>query len=314
MSSGPRVYAVYDSHHVLLHDERHMHVIYEAIDLTAIDEASTSESRRRQARRQKIRDTTAKYRAILTNLASGRESEKYAKDQARVARMFESVPGKDGSGKDGSRYSGSIGRMRTQNLSQGPLCRRYRALGPLPGPDRGDLRGLRPAGRALAATLRGIAVPDPRSFIGVRRGYLAIRARHGAQLPEDGARYDERYDPIAASDAAARHLQDNYELLRTWPLAVTAYNHGANGMRRAVRLLGTRDLGTISERYRSRTFGFASRNFYSEFIAAVRSMRIATSTSPASSPLPPWSSRPSWPRGTYRSASSPARLRRRSTS
>ena len=34
------------------------------------------------------------------------------------------------------------------------------------------------------------------------------------------------------------------------------------------RKLGTRDIGSIARRYRSRTFGFASRNFYAEFLAA----------------------------------------------
>lgn len=99
-------------------------------------------------------------------------------------------------------------------------------------------------------------------------------------MPSTGRRYmrvtrlvDERKDPMEATRAAARLLQNNYRQLRTWPLAVTAYNHGAAGMRRAVRRVGTRDIATIIRRYRSRTFKFASKNFYAEFIAAVHIMR-----------------------------------------
>ena len=84
---------------------------------------------------------------------------------------------------------------------------------------------------------------------------------------------DERRDPLEATRAAARLLQDNYRELGTWPLAVTAYNHGRAGMRRAVRRLGTRDIVTIIARYRGRTFKFASKNFYAEFLAAVHVMR-----------------------------------------
>ena len=84
---------------------------------------------------------------------------------------------------------------------------------------------------------------------------------------------DERRDPLEATRAAARLLQDNYRELGTWPLAVTAYNHGRAGMRRAVRRLGTRDIVTIIRRYRARTFKFASKNFYAEFLAAVHVMR-----------------------------------------
>ena len=41
-------------------------------------------------------------------------------------------------------------------------------------------------------------------------------------------------------------------------------------MRRAARKLGTQDIAVITHQYKSRTFGFASRNFYSEFLAALR--------------------------------------------
>ena len=44
---------------------------------------------------------------------------------------------------------------------------------------------------------------------------------------------DERLDPFKATDAAARLLRDNYKRLGAWPLAITAYNHGATGMARA---------------------------------------------------------------------------------
>ncbi len=80
---------------------------------------------------------------------------------------------------------------------------------------------------------------------------------------------DERRDPFLSSDAAARLLQDNYAVIQSWPLAITAYNHGLSGMRRVVRRQKTDDIGVIVESYTSRTFGFASRNFYVAFLAAV---------------------------------------------
>jgi membrane-bound lytic murein transglycosylase D len=42
---------------------------------------------------------------------------------------------------------------------------------------------------------------------------------------------DQRMDPIIASDAAARLLSLNFEKLQSWPLAITAYNHGLSGMK-----------------------------------------------------------------------------------
>jgi len=94
-------------------------------------------------------------------------------------------------------------------------------------------------------------------------------------MPGTGKRFlridravDERYDPWRSSEAAAALLRENYRITGAWPLAVTAYNHGAGGMMRAVKQLGTRDISVIIDRYQSESFGFASRNFYTEFLAA----------------------------------------------
>ncbi|MGE4560072.1 MAG: transglycosylase SLT domain-containing protein [Desulfobulbus sp.] len=79
---------------------------------------------------------------------------------------------------------------------------------------------------------------------------------------------DERYDPYLATDAAARLLQDNYRVLGSWPLALTAYNYGRAGMLRAVRDHGNYERIFLS--YEQGYFKFAARNFYSEFVAATR--------------------------------------------
>ena len=80
---------------------------------------------------------------------------------------------------------------------------------------------------------------------------------------------DERLDPYKASVAAANFMQQNFSVVQSWALAVTAYNHGAAGMLRAKQQLGTDDIGEIIQRYESKTFGFASRNFYACFLAAL---------------------------------------------
>lgn len=80
---------------------------------------------------------------------------------------------------------------------------------------------------------------------------------------------DERLDPMKATRGAARLLRDNYRALGSWPLAITAYNHGRAGMLKAKNGHGD-DLTTIINGYRGRLFGYASMNFYAEFVAAVQ--------------------------------------------
>jgi membrane-bound lytic murein transglycosylase D len=79
---------------------------------------------------------------------------------------------------------------------------------------------------------------------------------------------DERRDPLLSADAAARLLKHNFEVTGNWPLAVTAYNHGLLSIRKAMEQLNTDDLMQIIRFYEHKPFGFASKNFYAEFLAA----------------------------------------------
>jgi len=79
---------------------------------------------------------------------------------------------------------------------------------------------------------------------------------------------DERRDPILSTVAAAKLLKLNFKALQSWPLAITAYNHGTQGMKNAKKRYGVNIVDVING-YRSRSFGFASKNFYAEFLAAL---------------------------------------------
>jgi membrane-bound lytic murein transglycosylase D len=80
---------------------------------------------------------------------------------------------------------------------------------------------------------------------------------------------DERMDPFIATEGAARLLKANYQTTGTWPLALTSYNHGVGGMVRATKAVGTKDIDVIVQKYKGAAFGFASRNFYASFLAAL---------------------------------------------
>ena len=79
---------------------------------------------------------------------------------------------------------------------------------------------------------------------------------------------DERNDPFSATRAAGRLLAYNYSITGNWPMAITAYNHGLGGVRRAMKQYGDESYTDILRNYNGRTFGFASRNFYVAFLAA----------------------------------------------
>jgi membrane-bound lytic murein transglycosylase D len=87
------------------------------------------------------------------------------------------------------------------------------------------------------------------------------------------AKVDERKHPYKSTVAATAYLRDAHDKLESWPLAITSYNYGINGTRRAVANVGSHHLDDVLEQHSSPLFGFASRNFYAQFLAALHVAR-----------------------------------------
>jgi len=100
-------------------------------------------------------------------------------------------------------------------------------------------------------------------------GIWQIMPSIGRKLLHINNYIDERNSPLKATTAAAKLLKQNYQILKTWPLALTAYNHGPGGLIRAQKKLKTNDIAKIVDDYSSSSFGFASSNFYCSFLAAL---------------------------------------------
>lgn len=81
---------------------------------------------------------------------------------------------------------------------------------------------------------------------------------------------DERRSPLKSTHAAARLLKENHMILsRQWPLAITAYNHGPGGVRKATKVVGSTDIAKILGKYKTKAFGFAGTNYFPSFLAAL---------------------------------------------
>ena len=123
--------------------------------------------------------------------------------------------------------------------------------------------------------------PEAYSRVGAA-GMWQIMPRTARELGlELNATMDERLDPEAASWAAARYLKGSKKNLTVaarskkanvsdselTPFVITSYNYGVNGMRRAIKKLGP-DFLTVLNRYRTKKFRVAVKNFYAGFLAA----------------------------------------------
>jgi membrane-bound lytic murein transglycosylase D len=83
---------------------------------------------------------------------------------------------------------------------------------------------------------------------------------------------DLRHSFAIATDVALDELSKNYDLLKRWPLAITAYNSGRHRVARVVDKIGTRDFCSFLKNHEDPAFGFDGQNFYAELLAIRRVM------------------------------------------
>ena len=249
-----RIYTEVGTDGGLLHDSRDLAVVYEVVSLP--------DGLSRRSRERYTENRKKKYRAILQKLGRG-VRQGLSDEEDRVLRLFPAnVSSK--TLRDASR------RIRFQ-LGQ---ANKFRAGLIRAGAYKDHIEktlddmGL-PRRIAALPHVESSYTPHAYSSVGAA-GLWQFTRSTGRRFMRLDHVVDERLDPYIATVAAARLLEQNRRVTGSWPLAITAYNHGASGMRRAARKLGTRDITRVVREYRSRTFGFASRNFYVEFLAAAR--------------------------------------------
>jgi membrane-bound lytic murein transglycosylase D len=254
-----RVYTEVTTDQGLLHDDWNLGLVYEVL---RFDPAASPAQRERR-----VAEAKARYTGLLKRFAAGSTDNLTAHEQ-RILHAF-------GPGATPRDFRDAIDRIRFQ---LGQADRFHEGL-------------IRAAAweKEIARTLTQHGVPaEIAALPHVESSFnLAAYSKVGAAglwqfMPSTARRFmrvdrvvDERLDPYSATEAAANLMLYNYRLLGTWPLAVTAYNHGPGGLRRAQDELGTSDIAVIVKRYQGATFGFASRNFYVAFLAALEVDRNA---------------------------------------
>jgi len=247
-----RVFAEVPSTQALVHDNRYLGVVYEVVE---IPPGSTYRQQRRLSER--IRN---KYRDLLTRIADGNRQSLSAEEKRVLSLWPDNVTNDElRQASRRVRFQGGLSDRFVEGLVRSGSWRDYID------------------GQLNAAGVPGqlVALPHVESSFNPRAGSSAGAVGLWQFTRPTGRRFmqidhvvDERRDPFRSSDAAAQLLSYNYSVLNSWPLAITAYNHGVAGMRRAVKQMGTDDIESIVHNYSGKRFGFASRNFYVAFLAA----------------------------------------------
>lgn len=258
------IFTEHSTHQVVLHDALHLDKIYKVLDFRR--EAAGMDAVELERLKREVTDLELeRIRLTLLRLhALGSDPQGLDAEEARLYALHADDPSSD-------RFLEAAGPKRLR--AQRGLRERF-------------AEGIRESRRWLPEmerTFRDAGLPIELTRLPLIESCFNVNAysKAGAAgiwqfIPSTGRRFmridslvDERRDPLAATRAAARYLGILYDELGSWPLAITSYNHGPAGIARAVTEVGSRDIDVIIREYRGDAFGFASRNFYAEFLAAL---------------------------------------------
>lgn len=246
------IFTRYTTDQGVLHDNRNLGVVYEHIDFAA-GQDRRGRQRKTAARREQLQ-------TILRSLATGKR-DNLNDDEARVLALWPADVSNQTLTKavQQIRYQqGLRDRFRAGLIRAGQwrdfINSEFQSLGV-------------PIEMAALPHVESSYNPAARSNVGAS-GIWQFTRSTGQRFMRVDHILDERNDPYAATSAAGKLLAYNYSITGNWPMAVTAYNHGLAGVRRAMRQHGDTAYVDILRNYKGRTFGFASRNFYVAFLAA----------------------------------------------
>jgi membrane-bound lytic murein transglycosylase D len=248
-----RVYSEVDTNGGFLHDQYNLGVVYETLHFAPNTPPHERERIVDQAR--------SRYAAALRRIAAAKDGPLADEDQ-HIKDMWgaEGTPSRLLEAIDDIRFQlGQADRFREGLVRSGAwethIAETLANLG-------------LPAELAVLPHVESSFNPAAYSKVGAAGLWQFMRSTGRRYMRIDNA-VDDRLDPFRSTEAAAQLLAYNYRILGTWPLALTAYNHGAAGVRHAKDTLGTDDIVKIVRNYNGKTFGFASRNFYVSFLAAL---------------------------------------------
>jgi len=260
-----RIYTEFGSHKKVIHDSLHPHIIYDVVDVSDILAQPTRAAWLNTVKAQKVvSQRVADIRQKLRRMAK-KKPEAMTQEELGWLAQFEEIRGNRSkiilTAAQNIRVQTGQKDFFEKGLS---LSGRY-------------LEGMEQIFRAQGLPVELTRLPFVESSFVIGATSKVGAAGIWQFMPGIGRRFmlvtdkiDERRNPWKATEAAAKLLKENHLILhKKWGLALTAYNHGPGGVRRAMQALGTKDIAKIVKSYRSRNFDFASANFYTCFLAAL---------------------------------------------
>lgn len=276
------IYSKYTTDQGLIHDSVYVDLIYEILDFTAISmRANLNPFQKEKLKKKMIKDSKNRVKEILTKLSKMKEMPLLSDAEKKVWNYFVNLKKYDSEKTEfTSAQIKEISKEIKETLGRGrlrfQLGQRDRMVQAIyfSGRYLEDFEKVFKENNLPMELTRLVFVESSfnvlaRSKVGASGLWQIMKYTMKPYQKKDPT-IDLRNHPMVATETAAKILKFNYSLLQDWPLAITGYNHGPHGVLRITQKNKSRNIVEIIKNVSSKKrLGFASRNFYPSFLAAL---------------------------------------------
>ncbi len=265
------IYTKYSSQEAVIFDEEHPEVVYETIDFRELGRTSRNRAAFEIVSRRILKKRVDEYRSAFRELGSPRKSGRLSSLARQIARARAGVPHRHSPAEAlralrvqwGQRDAVMTGLLSSNAF----LHRMERIFSEMGLPPELILISLVESSFNWNAVSHAGAVGVWQFMPGTAAEFMFL---------DSSGRIDERLSPIKSTVAAGRLLNRNFRMLGNWPMAISAYNHGHTKWAKLKPAQWGQVPKILSQCSKSKpivNLGFASRNYYPEFLALLRAYK-----------------------------------------
>lgn len=266
------IYTQYTSKQVVIHDKEDLGIVYNIIDFSELNRSSINKYAKAKIQAQLSLEYTRRLKKILNKLSLNKRN--LSKEEKGIYdTVAKSVSLPKSKSKRRKFFKSLAQNIRTQTGQRDMIFSGViRAIPYFPYLEKKiEYFGL-PKELLAITFLESSFNPNAYSKVGAAGAWQFMPFIASLFMPKRTNSLDYRLNPIVSSISAFHLLKQNKQILKRWDLAVTAYNSGTKHIIRAKRKFKkNKNIGLdfILENYDHAHLGFASKNFFSEFLALV---------------------------------------------
>ncbi len=258
------IYSKYTTDQGVLHDAENIDLVYEVLDFTEISARTNMNSwQKEHLKLKRVKEAKLRVIQMLEKLHKTKDPSTLSYDEKRIWDYYQKIdePKKFREAQQKNRLRFQLGqrdRVIQGIFFSGRYIDQFEQV-------------FREAGLPIELTRLPFVESSfnvlARSKVGASGVWQIMPYTMKGFMKKDPS-IDLRNHPVEATKLAAKLMRINYNMLQSWPLAMTGYNHGPSGILRLTKKYKTRELVDLIQNVNiKKRFGFASRNFYACFLA-----------------------------------------------